>query len=153
MLKEFREFAIKGNMVDMAVGVVIGTAFGRIITSLVNDVITPPLGVLAGSFDFSDYFINLSDTEYPSLAAAREAGAPVLAYGSFFTVCINFLIVAWVIFLVVRQINRLRRLIEPPAPPPPSNRKSCPYCVSEIPLAATRCPQCTSQLTPAASKA
>jgi large conductance mechanosensitive channel len=142
MFKEFREFAMRGNVVDLAVGVVIGAAFGKIVTSLVSDIVMPPLGLVLARVDFNNLFINLSSTPYASLAEAKAAGAPTINYGAFITNVIDFVIVAFVIFLVVRGINRLRR---EPAPPTPSTR-SCPYCVTTIPLAATRCPACTSAL-------
>jgi large conductance mechanosensitive channel len=142
MLKEFREFAMRGNVIDMAVGIIIGAAFGGIVTSLVNDVVMPPIGLLLGAVDFSDLFINLSDTDYPSLAAAKEAGAPVIAYGAFLNTVINFLILAFVIFLVIKQINRLKG----PAPAPAPATRDCPRCATPIPLKATRCPHCTSEL-------
>jgi len=144
MLKEFREFAIKGNVVDMAVGIIIGAAFGRIVTSLVNDVIMPPIGLLIGKMDFSSLFINLSGTSFPSLADARKAGAAVVAYGSFLNTVLDFVVVALVIFLLVKQVNRLRR--EPAAAPAEPISKDCPYCLSVIPIKATRCAHCTAQL-------
>jgi large conductance mechanosensitive channel len=142
MLKEFRDFAMRGNVIDMAVGIIIGAAFGGIVTSLVNDVIMPPIGLALGAVDFSDLFINLSDTDYPSLAAAKEAGAPVIAYGAFINTVINFIIVAFAIFIVIKQLNRLKR----PAPAAPATTKDCPRCATAIPLKATRCPNCTSEL-------
>lgn len=143
MLKEFKEFAMRGNVLDMAVGIIIGVAFGKIVTSLVNDVIMPPIGVLLGKVDFSNLFINLSGAPYDSLAAAKEAGAATIAYGVFLNTVLDFLIVAFVIFLIVRQVNKLRRKEEAPAEP---TTKECPYCVSPIPIKATRCPSCTSEL-------
>jgi len=142
MFKEFREFAMRGNVVDLAVGVVIGAAFGKIVTSLVSDIVMPPLGLVLARVDFNNLFITLSDGHYASLAEAKAAGAPTINYGVFITNIIDFIIVAFVIFLVVRGINRLRR---EPAPPTPTTR-SCPYCVTTIPLQATRCPACTSEL-------
>jgi large conductance mechanosensitive channel len=142
MLKEFRDFAMRGNVIDMAVGIIIGAAFGAIVTSMVNDVVMPPIGLALGAVDFSDLFINLSSTPYASLAAAKEAGAPVIAYGAFINTIINFLIVAFVIFLVIKQINRLKK----PEPAAPVTTKDCPRCVTAIPLKATRCPHCTSEL-------
>ncbi len=142
MLKEFKEFAIKGNAFDLAVGVIIGAAFGSIVSSLVNDVLMPPLGMVTGRLDFKDLFIALNGQTYASLAVAKQAGAPVIAYGAFINTIINFLLVAFAVFLLVKQINRLRR---PGAAPPPSTRE-CPYCASAIPIKATRCPQCTSDL-------
>ncbi len=143
MLKEFKEFVLRGNVVDMAVGIIIGTAFGRIITSLVNDILMPPIGLLLGRVDFSNLFISLSG-RYASLAEAQAAGAPTINYGLFINTMLDFIIVALVIFLLVRQVNRLRRPA-PAAPAEPTTRE-CPYCLSTIPLKATRCPHCTSQL-------
>ncbi len=142
MLKEFREFVARGNVVDLAVGVVIGTAFGAVVTSLVNDVIMPPIGLLLNGVNFKDLFISLNGTFYPSLAAAQAAGAPTINYGNFINTLIDFLIVALVIFLLVKGINRMRR----PAPAAAATTKECPYCHTTIPLQATRCPNCTSQL-------
>jgi large conductance mechanosensitive channel len=144
VFKEFKEFAIKGNVMDMAVGIIIGAAFGRIVGSLVSDVLMPPIGLLLGKVDFANLFINLSGTGYPSVAAAKAAGAPTLNYGMFLNTVLEFLIVAFAVFLVVRQINRLRR---EPAPAAPATR-DCPHCLTAIPLKATRCPACTSQVTP-----
>jgi large conductance mechanosensitive channel len=127
ILTEFREFAVKGNVVDMAVGIIIGAAFGKIVSSLVEDVIMPPIGLLLGQVDFSDLFINLSGQEFASLAAARAAGAPVIAFGSFINVVINFIIVAFAVFMLVKQINRLKRLAgaeEQAAPPPPPREEA-----------------------------
>jgi large conductance mechanosensitive channel len=142
MVKEFREFIMRGNVLDLAVGIIIGAAFGKIVTSFVNDILMPPLGLLLGRVNFTDLFISLNGQAYASLAEAQAAGAPTLNYGLFVNNIIDFLIVAFVIFLIVRQVNRLR----PPAPPAPVTTKSCPYCLSTIPMAATRCPNCTSQL-------
>jgi large conductance mechanosensitive channel len=146
MLKEFREFAIKGNMVDLAIGVIIGGAFGGVVTSLVNDVIMPPIGALLGGADFSNLFWVVKEGAtagpYASVAAAADAGAATLNYGMFINTVINFLIVAWAVFLVVKAMNKMRRA-EAEAEP---TTKECPYCMSEIALAATRCPNCTSEL-------
>ena len=143
MLKEFKEFAMRGNVLDMAVGIVMGAAFGSIVTSLVNDVMMPPIGLILGHVDFSNLFISLTARHFDSVAAAKAAGAATLNYGVFLNTIINFLIVAFAIFLLVRQVNRLRG----PAPAPAvAALKPCAYCCSEIPLAATRCPHCTSQL-------
>lgn len=144
MLKEFREFAMRGNVMDMAIGIVLGVAFGAIVTSLVNDVLMPPIGLVMGGVDFNDLFINLGDGTYATLADAQEAGAPVVAYGAFLNRVLDFLIVAFVIFLVVKQMNRLKRREEGPAPEP--TEKTCPHCATAIPVAATKCPHCTSQL-------
>jgi large conductance mechanosensitive channel len=142
MMKEFKEFAMKGNVLDMAIGIVLGLAFGKIITSLVNDVIMPPVGMLLGGVDFANLFISLSGVSYATLAEAQAAGAPTINYGIFFNTIIDFIIVAFVIFLMVRQVNKMKRK-EEAAPP---NTKFCPYCKESIPLEATRCPRCTSEL-------
>jgi large conductance mechanosensitive channel len=145
MLKEFRDFAMRGSVLDLAVGIIIGAAFTTIVQSFVNDILMPPVGLLLGGVDFSNLFISLDGTAYPSLAAAQEAGAATLNYGLFINNVINFLIVAFVVFLIVRQVNKMRR----PAPQAPTT-KECPYCFTNIPIKATRCPECTSQLgTPA----
>jgi len=146
MLKEFREFALKGNVVDLAVGIIIGAAFGKITTSLVNDVIMPPIGALLGRVDFSTLFINLSGTPYASLAAAKEAGAPVIAYGAFINTVIDFTIVAFAVFILVRQINRLKSRLGRNEPPPAPSEKTCPKCLSTIPIQATKCRACTADL-------
>jgi large conductance mechanosensitive channel len=135
---------MRGNVVDLAVGVIIGAAFGTIVKSLVDDILMPPIGLLIGGLDFSNLFLSLSGQEYPSLAAAKEAGAATINYGVFLNSVLNFLIVAFAVFLLVRQINRMKR--QTPTVPPAPTEKSCPYCVSTIALAATRCPQCTSEL-------
>jgi large conductance mechanosensitive channel len=139
MLKEFREFAVKGNMVDMAVGIIIGAAFGKIVNSFVNDVLMPPIGVLLGKVDFSSLFLNLSGKPYDSLASAKAAGAATINYGLFLSTVIDFSIVAFAVFLLVRQVNRLKRQ-------PELTTKECPYCWSKVALKATRCPNCTSEL-------
>lgn len=143
MWKEFRDFAMRGNVVDLAVGIIIGAAFGKIVTSLVNDILMPPLGVILGSVDFSNLFLNLSARHYDSLAEAKAAGAATINYGVFINNVIDFLIVAFAVFMLVRQINRLTRALDKPATP---TTKECPYCASTIALKATRCPQCTSAL-------
>lgn len=145
MLREFREFIMRGNVVDLAVGVVIGVAFGAVVTSFVNDILMPPIGMLTGQLDFSNLFINLSNESYPSLAAAKAAGAPTLNYGLFINTIINLVIVGFAVFLLVRQVNRLKG---PPPPPAPAT-KECPRCASAIPVKAQRCPQCTSELATA----
>ena len=142
MLKEFKEFALRGNVVDMAVGIIIGTAFGKIITSMVNDILMPPIGVLLGKVDFSNLFVPLSDQQVESVAKAKEAGIPTINYGLFLNTVLDFVIVAFVIFLVVRQMNKLKK-VDPQAPPAV---KDCPYCLSSIAMKATRCPHCTSEL-------
>jgi len=142
MFKEFKEFIMRGNVVDLAVGIIIGGAFGKIITSLVADVLMPPLGKFMGNMDFSGLFINLSGTPYPSLAAAKSAGAATINYGLFINTVIDFIIVAAAIFILIKQVNRLRK---PVAVAPPST-KACPYCLTLVPIMATRCPACTSEL-------
>jgi len=144
MLKEFKEFAMRGNVLDMAVGIIIGAAFGKIVSSFVNDVIMPPIGLLVGNVDFSNLFINLSGQSYASLAAAKAAGAPVVAIGVFLNSVFDFLIVAFAIFLLIRQVNRMKRRTEVPAAAPIT--RECPFCWSSIPMKATRCPYCTSEL-------
>ncbi len=144
MLKEFKEFAMRGNVLDMAIGIIIGAAFGKIVTSLVKDIIMPPIGLLLGNVDFSNLFVNLSGTAYASLAEAQAAGAATINYGVFLNAVLDFVIVAFAIFLVVRQVNRVRRREEVPAPEPTT--KECGYCASAIPIKATRCPNCTSEL-------
>ena len=146
MLREFKEFAMRGNVIDMAVGVIIGAAFGRIVSSLTNDVLMPPVGLLLGKVDFSSLYLNLSGTAYPSLAEAKKAGAATINYGAFINSVIDFVIVAFVIFLLIRQINRL--LAPAPAQPAAPATKDCPCCLSPIPAKATRCAHCTSQLQP-----
>ena len=141
MWKEFRDFAMRGNVIDLAVGIIIGAAFGKIVSSLVNDIIMPPIGVILGRVDFSNLFVSLSGQHYNSLADAKTAGAATLNYGLFINNVIDFLIVAFAVFLLVRQVNRFTR--QPEAAP---TTKECPYCISKIPLRATRCPQCTSEV-------
>lgn len=138
---DFKKFAMRGNVMDMAVGVIIGGAFGKIVTSVVNDIVMPPIGMLMGNVDFSNLFISLNGKEYATLEAAKKAGAPVLAYGSFMNTVIDFLILAFIIFMMIRQINKLT-----PAPAPKPEPRLCPYCKSEIADDATRCPHCTSHL-------
>jgi large conductance mechanosensitive channel len=142
MLKEFKEFAMKGNVLDMAIGVIIGGAFGKIVSSLVSDVLMPPIGLLMGQVDFSSLFVNLSGTPQPSLAAAKAAGTPTINYGVFLQTVFDFLIIAFAIFMVVKQINRFKTA--PPAGPPTT--KDCPQCLSTIPIKATRCAHCTSSV-------
>lgn len=143
MIKEFREFAVKGNAIDLAIGVVIGAAFGKIVDSLVKDVIMPPFGLVAGRVDFSNLFLNLGGNNYETLAQAQAAGAPTLNHGLFINAIINFIIIAFAIFLVVKQINRFRKSKEQGKP----TTKTCAFCKNSIDLAATRCPHCTSQLS------
>jgi len=149
MLKEFKEFAMRGNVVDMAVGIIIGAAFGTIVKSLVSDVIMPPIGLLLGNVDFSNLFIILKHGAevagpYASLADAQAAGAVSLNYGTFINTIISFLIVAFAVFMLIRSINKLKRKEE--APPPEPTTKECPHCFSTIPIKAMRCPMCTSEL-------
>ena len=149
MFKEFREFAIKGNVVDMAVGIIIGGAFGTIVKSLVDDVIMPPVGLALGGVDFSNLFLVLREgtvpAPYATVAAAKEAGAVAVSYGLFFNSVVSFLIVAFAVFLLVKGINSLKRK-EPASPVAPPVSKECPFCATAIPVKATRCPQCTSEL-------
>jgi large conductance mechanosensitive channel len=133
---------MKGNVLDMAIGIIIGTAFGAIVKSLVDDIIMPPIGLLLGNINFADLFINLTGKAYPSLKAAQDAGAATINYGLFLNTVINFIIIAFVMFLLVRQINRMKQAPAPAAP----TTKECQYCLSTIPIKATRCPNCTSQL-------
>ena len=144
MLKEFKEFAMRGNVLDMAVGIIVGAAFGKIITSLVSDVLMPPMGLLLGKVDFSTLFLNISGKSFPTLAEAKAAGAATINYGLFLNTVIDFVIVAFVIFLLVRQINQWNK----PAPAPAPATKDCPYCCSAVPVKATRCPNCTSEIRP-----
>lgn len=142
MLKEFKEFIMRGNVIDLAVAVIIGAAFGRIITSFVNDIIMPPLGLLLGNVNFTDLFISLNGTKYATLADAQTAGAATINYGIFINTIIDFILVALVIFLIIRQVNRMKK-----APAPAElTTKECPYCFTQIPIPATRCPHCTSEL-------
>jgi large conductance mechanosensitive channel len=148
MFKEFKEFAMRGNVVDMAVGIIIGAAFGTIVKSLVADVIMPPIGLLLGNVDFTNLFVVLKEGAtagpYPSLADAQAAGAVSINYGTFINTIISFIIVAFAIFFLIRSINKLKRKEE--APPPEPTTKECPYCITTIPIKATRCPNCTSEL-------
>lgn len=142
--KEFREFIARGNVFDLAVGIIIGTAFNAIVSSVVNDLVMPPIGYILGDVNFSDLFINLSGGDFDSLAAAQEAGAATINYGVFINTLIDFLIIALVIFILIKQVNRLKRA-EEEAPAEPTT-KECPYCYSTIAIKATRCPNCTSEL-------
>ena len=144
MLKEFKEFAMRGNVVDMAVGIIMGAAFGKIVTSFVGDVLMPPMGLILGKVDFSNLFINLSGKSYATLAEAKAAGAATLNVGLFINTVIDFVLVAFAIFLLVKQVNRLKR--EPEAAPAAPTTKECAFCWSSIPIKATRCPHCTSEL-------
>jgi large conductance mechanosensitive channel len=143
MLKEFKTFAMRGNVLDLAVGVVIGAAFGKIVSSFVADILMPPIGLLLGRVDFTNLFVNLSGQAYPTIATAKAAGAPTLNYGLFLNAVIDFLIVAFVIFLIVRQVNQWSREPEPAKAP---TTRECPLCATSIPLKARRCPHCTSEV-------
>lgn len=144
MFKEFKEFAMRGNVIDLAVGVIIGSAFGKIVSSFVNDILMPPIGLLMGNADFSDLFITLSGAKFNSLVQAQEAGAVTLNYGIFINTVIDFLIVAFVIFLFIKQLSKLNKEKQQPAVEP--TEKTCPFCMSEIAIKATRCPNCTSKI-------
>jgi len=143
MLKEFKEFAMKGNVLDMAVGIIIGAAFGGIINSLVHDIIMPPIGLLLGHVDFSNLFVNISGKPFPNLAAAKAAGAATINYGVFVNTVINFVIIAFAVFLLVREVNRWTKK---QGPPPEATTKDCPYCLSKIPVKAKKCAYCTTAL-------
>ena len=143
MLKEFKEFAMRGNVVDMAVGIIIGAAFGKIVASLVDDVLMPPIGKVLGHVDFSNLFVNLGETQYATIAEAKAHGAATLNYGIFINTIINFLIVAFAVFLMVRTVNRWTRK---PAPAAAPTTKDCPQCAMQIPIAAKKCGHCTSGL-------
>src|SRR4051812_13644403 len=147
ILKEFKEFAIKGNVIDLAVGVVVGAAFSGITNSLVNDIINPILGIFVGKINFSNLFVAISPDHYETIEAAKAAGVTTINYGNFLNTLINFIIVAFVIFLLVKEINRLKRKAPEPAP----NTKPCPFCQTNIPIKASRCPNCTSHLSAAPS--
>ena len=149
MLQEFKKFALQGNVLDMAIGIIIGAAFGKIVSSLVTDVLMPPIGLIVGNLDFSGLFVNLSGQPYATLALAKEAGAPTLNYGLFLNNVIDFLIVALVVFLMVKQINRFKAK---PAPAAGPTTRECPRCLSAVPLKATRCAFCTSDLQAAAGR-
>ena len=144
MLKEFKEFAMRGNVLDMAVGVIIGGAFGKIVSSMVSDILMPPLGLVLGKVDFSSLFVDLSGTHPASLAAAKQAGAPTINYGVFLQAMLDFLIIAFVIFMLIKQVNRF--LKQPETAPASPTTKECPRCCSVIPIKATKCAQCTSEL-------
>ena len=143
MLKEFRDFAMRGNVIDMAVGIIIGAAFGKIVASFVSDIIMPPIGLLTGGVDFSNIFINLSSGSFQSLADAQKAGAATINIGLFINTIVYFLIVAFAIFISIKQLNRLKK----EAPPADPSEKDCPFCFSRIPIKATKCGHCTSVLT------
>jgi large conductance mechanosensitive channel len=145
MVKEFKEFAMRGNVVDMAVGIIIGGAFGKIVTSMVTDILMPPIGKAMGGVNFADKFVVLGEGSYPSLAAAKTAGATVIAYGAFINVVIDFIIVAFCIFMIIKAMNSLKKK---PAPAPATGpiSKDCPFCLMTIPIKATRCAHCTSEV-------
>ena len=142
---EFKQFVMRGNVIDMAVGVIIGGAFGKIVASMVSDIIMPPIGLLLGKVDFSNLYLNMSGKAFASLAEAQKAGAPTLNYGLFLNNVINFLIVAFVIFIMIKQINKLQKPAQPGSPAAPTT-KECPFCCSTVAIKAVRCPNCTSQL-------
>lgn len=142
MLKEFKTFIMRGNVIDLAVAVIVGGVFGKIVSSLVNDILMPPIGLVLGKVDFSNLFINLSGAVYKNLAEAQAAGAPTIRYGIFLNILIDFMIVGFVIFMIVRLVNRLHKT----QPAAPASTRECPYCLSLIPVKATRCGHCTSQL-------
>jgi large conductance mechanosensitive channel len=143
MLQEFKKFLMRGSVIDLAVGIVIGAAFTVIVTSFVNDLLMPPIGLVLGRANFVDLFVSLDGRSYPSLAAAKAAGAPTLNYGAFITAIINFLIIGFAVFLVVRAVNRL---MPPPAAAPAAPTRPCPFCTLAIPVSAVRCPHCTSEI-------
>ena len=151
LLNEFKKFAMRGNVLDMAVGVILGASFGKIVSSVVGDILMPPLGLLLGKVDFSKLYINLSGQSYATLAEAKAAGAPTLNYGMLVNSVIDFVIVAFVVFLLVRQFNRLMERTKKPEAPAAPTARDCPYCLSSIPLQATRCAHCTSELAPASA--
>ena len=141
VFREFKDFIARGNVIDLAVGIVIGAAFGKVVTSFVSDILMPPIGMLLGKVDFSNMYVSLDGRSYPSLFMAKASGAPTLNYGTFINTIIDFVIIAFAIFLVVKQVNKMRQPAEAPAV------KECPFCLSSVPEKATRCPQCTSDLS------
>jgi len=141
MWKEFKEFIMRGSVLDLAIGIIIGGAFGKIVSSFVSDILMPPIGLLLGRVDFKNLFISLSGQEFATLEEAKKAGVPTLNYGMFLNNVVDFLIISFAIFLVIRQINKLRKV-----EPPPAEKKDCPYCLTSIPIKATRCPSCTSEI-------
>jgi large conductance mechanosensitive channel len=147
MFKDFRNFLSRGNVLDMAVGIIIGIAFGSVVSSLVNDIIMPPIGLLIGKVNFADLFINLSSKHYSTLAEAKAAGAPTINYGVFVNTIINFLIIAFAVFLMITVIYKAQKKYQKPAAPAPVTTKKCPYCKTDIPIDAVRCPNCTSDLS------
>ncbi len=144
MWQEFKQFAARGNVIDLAVGVIIGASFGKIVSSLVSDIVMPPIGLALGRVDFKNLYVSLNGQVYASLADAQKAGAPTINYGVFLNTVVEFLIVALVVFLFVRQVNRL---MPPPTVAPGEPRRDCPFCASSIPVRATRCAFCTSEIT------
>ncbi|MBR3498459.1 MAG: large conductance mechanosensitive channel protein MscL [Selenomonadaceae bacterium] len=142
LIDEWKKFILRGNVLDLAVGVVIGAAFGKIVSSFTADILMPPLGLLLGKVDFSNFYINLSSVEYESFAAAKEAGAPIIAYGAFLNTCLDFLIVATAIFILIKQVNRFM----PAPPPPPPDPRKCPFCREVVADDATKCPHCASDI-------
>ena len=143
MLKDFKEFALRGSVLDLAIGVIIGAAFGKIVSSLVSDIIMPPIGLLLNNVDFSNLMVSLNGIHYSTLAEAQAAGAPTINYGVFLNNVIDFIIIAFVIFIIIRQINKLKKKSETPAE---STTRECPYCITQVSVKATRCPNCTSDL-------
>lgn len=139
MLKEFKEFVAGRNVIDLAVGIIMGLAFGKVVTSLVQDVIMPPIGLLLGRVNFSDLFVDFSGKGYPSLAVAKAAGAPTINYGAFINIVLEFIVIAFAVFMIVKAANRIKKAEAP-------TTKDCPHCLTKIPAAATKCPACTSQL-------
>ncbi|MDD5687254.1 MAG: large-conductance mechanosensitive channel protein MscL [Elusimicrobia bacterium] len=146
LFKEFKEFLTRGNVIDMAVGIIIGSAFGKIITSLVNDILMPPIGLLLGNVDFSNLYINLSKTDYANLAEAKKAGAPTINYGAFLNIVIDFILVAAVIFILIKQINLLKKKFDKTVAAAAPTVKECPFCALNIPLKAVKCGYCGSAL-------
>ncbi len=147
MIKDFRNFLSRGNVLDMAVGIIIGIALGTVVSSLVNDIIMPPVGLLIGKVNFADLFVNLSGKHYATLAAAKAAGAPTINYGAFVNTIINFLIIAFVVFLMVTLVYKIQKKYQKPVAPAPVTTKKCPYCKTDIPIDAVKCPNCTSDLS------
>ncbi|MCX6062591.1 MAG: large conductance mechanosensitive channel protein MscL [Caldiserica bacterium] len=147
MWNEFKKFALKGTMIDLAIGVIIGGAVGKVITSLVNDILMPPIGLLMGRVNFTSLYINLGRTKYPTFELARTAGAPTINVGLFLNTVVDFFIISLVIFFIVRAMNRMRELSEKKVAAPAATARLCPFCKTDIPIDATRCPHCTSELT------
>ena len=149
MMKEFRDFAARGNVIDLAVGVIIGAAFGKVVASAVADLIMPPIGMALGRVDFANFFVSLNGTSYPSREAAKAAGAPTINYGLFINTCLDFAIVAFAVFLLVKEINRLKNKMAREAPPASPAERNCPLCLTPVPILATKCKACTADLPPA----